>query len=320
MSSLSWFWDLLLVVIRSLKVIVRWMLGTHELERLLGGNFTNDMAFLLEKYINKSKQLKSIQAAMRSPSLDVNIMYQKIISMKQLDTNTSIHKTFIAPNLKKSLKMIQCYNLILRNMEESIIKFDTKNKDHQSILFQFWSKMDPLTLHSNLNNPTQEIEFKYDNNNFVPLLTDKAWEFIGFQAEKPWTDFRGVGIFGLKQLSYFANNYCEQSQNILSYCIQYGQLECFSYAITGINISYDVMQWFRLRKVNLFYYKYIYDEQNEINNGLNAIHLLYCKAYTQFYNIWKANPPKTVMGYSDIHKKFIKKTELDLENDELRLL
>ncbi len=310
---------------------------------MLGGNFSKEMALLLEKYINRSKQLKSIQAAIKSPSLDVNIMYHKIITMKNIEMNTPQHTTHIAPNLKKSLKMIQCYNAILRDMEECLIPFDTENNQHQSLLFevilypyvltkkiktkcenvtQLWSKMDPLELHSNLSAPRQQIEFKHtDNNNeFVPLLTDKAWEFIGFQGEKPWTDFRGVGLFGLKDLLYFANNYNGHSQHILSYCIEYGQLHCFSYAITGINISYDVMQWFRMRKANLFYYKYIYDEQNDVNNGLNAVHLLYCRAYVKFQRVWQANPPETVMGYSAIHKTFVQQTELDLVNGDLRLL
>merc|ERR1719384_2432338 len=100
---MSWIWNLLLVIYRSLKVIVRWLIGTHELERILGRNFSNDMPYLLEKYINRSKQLKSIQAALKSPSLDTNLMYHKIITMKQLPINSSFHKTYIAPNLKKSL-------------------------------------------------------------------------------------------------------------------------------------------------------------------------------------------------------------------------
>jgi len=126
-------------------------------------------------------------------------------------------------------------------------------------------------------------------------------------------------LFGLQQLVYFGSNYNALSQKILSYCINHGQLKCFSYAITGINITYDVMQWFRLRKANLFYYKYVYDEDGS-NNGLDAVHLLYCAAYVNFQKIWKSNPPKTVMGFNSIHKKFIEQTDFDLENDKMRLL
>ena len=181
--------------------------------------------------------------------------------------------------------------------------------------------MNPLTLYSNLANPVQQIEFKYDNDDdFMPSLEDEAWKFIGFQAEKAWTDFRGVGIFGLRQLVYFGETYPGLSHNVLSYCMDNGQLKCYSYAITGINITYDCMQWFRTRKANLFYYKYIYNENSDINNGLNAVYLLYCKAFRKFHQIWERNPPESVMGYSQIHKKFINQMELDFENDDLRLL
>ena len=181
--------------------------------------------------------------------------------------------------------------------------------------------MDPMRLYSNLSNPVQEIDFKHDGTDFVPTLEHKAWEFIGFQAEKPWTDFRGVGLFGLQQLVYFGETYPGLSQNILSYCIDNGQLKCYSYAITGINITMDVINWFRARKANLFYYKYIYNvDNNDNNNGLNAVHLLYCRAYQKFHQVWETDPPETVMGYSKIHKTFMKQTELDFENDDLRLL
>eukprot|EP01083_Nonionella_stella_P278055 945442_1 len=296
----AWLWDLLGLVFRSLKVIARWLLETHEIERILGHQFSNDMAYLLEKYIQKSRQLNSIQAAIKSPSMDANVMYQRIVTLKHLQTDTKLHQTYVAPNLKKALQMIQSYNAILRDLEESVIKFDTKNKENQSLLFQFWTTMDPLRVYSNLTNPVQKIEFPYDGNtSFVPSLIDAAWEFIGFQAEKPWTDFRGVGVFGLRQLMYFADRYPTYSQSILSYCMQHGQLKCFSYAITGINITFDVMQWFRSRKANRFYYKHICHDPRW--NGLDAMHVLYCLAYVKFHSIWESNPPETVMEYASIH-------------------
>ena len=109
---------------------MRWLIGSREIERILGKNFSNEMAYLLEQYINKSKQLQSIQAAMKSPSLDVDTMYQRIINLKNLKTNTDFHQSLIQPNLKKSLEMIRSYNVIIRDMEEAIIRFDTKNTDH----------------------------------------------------------------------------------------------------------------------------------------------------------------------------------------------
>merc|ERR1739842_42317 len=112
----------------------------------------------------------------------------------------------------------------------------------------------------------------------------------------------------------------------LSYCMQHGPLKCYSFAITGINITYDVRQWFLTRRVAPFYYKYIHDQQqtmaaddddeqktvdaNSIAEqvkaaGIDAVHLLYCRAFVNFHQIWAADPPETVMGYSEVHKKFM---------------
>ena len=95
------------------------------------------MAYSLEEYINKSKQLQSLRAALRSPSLDVNTMYQNIMTLKEIQTNTNFHKNHFEPNIKRSLKMIKSYNEILRDIEEEVsINFDTKNTKHQDMLFQ----------------------------------------------------------------------------------------------------------------------------------------------------------------------------------------
>ena len=187
------------------------------------------------------------------------------------------------------------------------------------VFVQFWKAMCPLSLYSKLSDPIQQIEFKHDTNDFVPSLESNAWEFVGFQGKQPWTDFRGVGLFGLQQLLYFGTTFPAQSQEILSYCMQFGQLKCYSYAITGINISYDVMTWFRLRKANLFYFKYLYNDYHG-SNGLDAVHLLYCKAFVEFHKIWQSAPPETIMGYGEVHKKFIDRMEVDLKNDDLRPL
>ena len=114
---------------------VRWLFGSHEIERILGRKFSNEMAYLLEKYIDRSKQLECIQSALKSPSLDAHTMYQKIVSIKGLNTSSALHSKYIAPNLTRSLKMIQAYNAIIRDLEESVIPFDKTNKSHQDLLF-----------------------------------------------------------------------------------------------------------------------------------------------------------------------------------------
>ena len=158
-----------------------------------------------------------------------------------------------------------------------------------------------------------------EENRFSPLLQDKAWEFVGFQGERPWTDFRGVGLLGLRQMVYFGTKHNEESRRMLSYCLQCGPLQCYSFSITGISITFDVIQWFRTRKSALFYYQFINDHDAE-HSGLDAVHSLYCRAFVEFHQLWKSNPPETVMGYSQIHKTFIERMDVMFERNEMTVL
>lgn len=302
------------------------MLGTHELERILGREFVIEMVQSLEEYIARSKALRPIQSPLKSPSFSVDTMYDRIVNLKQIDTDTAFHKTFIEPNLKRSLSLIRSYNAVVRDMEEAVISFDPEDKDHQSMLFQFWNIMDPLTVHSNLNDPVQCIEFEHNEskdtestNTFIPSIQHKAWELLGFQGEKPWTDFRGVGALGLRQMVYFGTNYQDHSRRLLSYCFQFGQMKCYSFAITGISITFDVMNWFRTRRAAPFFYRCIENGNSEFKH-FDAVHLLYCRSFVEFHRIWESNPPETVMGYSLIHDAFIKQMEEKFDRNEVAVI
>ena len=44
---------------------------------------------------------------------------------------------------------------------------------------------------------------------FQPDLKDEKWKKYGFQNTNPRTDFRGAGILGVLNLTYFTKNYQE---------------------------------------------------------------------------------------------------------------
>ena len=44
---------------------------------------------------------------------------------------------------------------------------------------------------------------------FQPDLKDDKWKKYGFQSKNPRTDFRGAGILGVLNLTYFAKNYSD---------------------------------------------------------------------------------------------------------------
>jgi hypothetical protein len=45
-------------------------------------------------------------------------------------------------------------------------------------------------------------------------LKTPFWKEFGFQSENARTDFRAAGLFGLRQLVYFAENYNEDFRQI----------------------------------------------------------------------------------------------------------
>ena len=107
------------------------------------------------------------------------------------------------------------------------------------------------------------------------------------------------------------------SRDMLSYCIGHGPIKSYSYAITGINITFDVMQWFRTRRAAPFYYKYVHDGLDAGRPGLDAVHLLYCRAFVDFHRIWESDPPETVMGFSEIHKKFMLRMDQQFQKNQV---
>ena len=61
-------------------------------------------------------------------------------------------------------------------------------------------------------------------------MKDPAWTKYGFQNGNPRTDFRGAGILGVKNLTYFAQNYPEQVRLM-------SQTPLFFMALHSIQIS-----------------------------------------------------------------------------------
>ncbi len=50
---------------------------------------------------------------------------------------------------------------------------------------------------------------------FQPDLKDEKWKKYGFQNTNPRTDFRGAGVLGVLNLTYFAKNYPEVRSKML---------------------------------------------------------------------------------------------------------
>lgn len=70
-----------------------------------------------------------------------------------------------------------------------------------------------------------------------------AWELIGFQTERPSTDFRGMGILGLQCIIYF----CKHRSAVAAAVLSEGRT--YPFAITVLNIAHRVASGCGLRMI-----------------------------------------------------------------------
>ena len=75
------------------------------------------------------------------------------------------------------------------------LNYDSKNEIHEALLYELWRL-----------SSKEELENRICN----------QWKTIGFQGKDPATDFRGVGVFGLYNLIYFAKNYPKKYSSMLN--------------------------------------------------------------------------------------------------------
>lgn len=116
------------------------------------------------------------------------------------------------------------------------------------------------------------------------------WEEIGFQGTDPTTDFRGVGILGLFQLTYFvvspeAGRLCKEIYNLSLDSSQH-----FPFAVMSMNISQIALQVLREGLLN----NLIHQEQS----ALSALNHFYFGTFLAFYKVW-TQEKKTIIdtGY-----------------------
>jgi len=109
---------------------------------------------------------------------------------------------------QSSIKQIQLLKDIFRCKST---KFEIDIPEHELLLRRLWQ----------VSMPGKKLD----------SLVSNQWKLIGFQGANPATDFRSMGLLGLLNLIYFAENYTEKVRKILT-----AQRE-YPWAVTGINIT-----------------------------------------------------------------------------------
>eukprot|EP01113_Clastostelium_recurvatum_P035490 TRINITY_DN4958_c0_g1_i2.p1 TRINITY_DN4958_c0_g1~~TRINITY_DN4958_c0_g1_i2.p1 ORF type:complete len:578 (+),score=133.29 TRINITY_DN4958_c0_g1_i2:26-1759(+) len=89
--------------------------------------------------------------------------------------------------------------------------YDGSLPGHEDLLFGFWRAIHP-------GDPLEERK-------------SQKWKSVGFQGVDPATDFRGMGVLGLYNLTYYARTYPDRVREILAAKREY------PFAATGINVT-----------------------------------------------------------------------------------
>jgi hypothetical protein len=75
----------------------------------------------------------------------------------------------------------------------------------------------------------------------------EQWKLLGFQGTDPATDFRGMGLLGLQNLIYFAENYTDTFRKIVTVQAERKERD-YPVAVAGINVTQmlcDLMRVFQ---------------------------------------------------------------------------
>lgn len=129
------------------------------------------------------------------------------------------------------------------------------------------------------------------------------------KGDDPKTDFRGMGILGLENLLFFAEEYSTTVHHVLSHSLH--PKHGYTFAIVGINLtsmSYHLLKS-SLAKTHMF---------NAVPSypSLNTFHHLYCYLFYEFDKFWMQCKPQSIMDFSFIQEQFENKIKTLLSQDD----
>jgi ELMO domain-containing protein len=221
--------EMLKKLVRSLwKWILHQISGKCEISRICESKsdipYNADMAVMVLNSLAKSRQLSIYRSI---------IFSMKPFSAKSAcDHVVNIKKLSKCPyNLNCCFEHVRQINSFIQLME-TLVKtpYTPTNNSHTDLLERSYTAL------MGTEQPIPYIEGKSYNDN-IDIESSKKWGHIGFQGNNPGTDFRGMGLLGLKQLEYYVTSqfHGDDAKSVLREANH--PRRYFPFAATGINIS-----------------------------------------------------------------------------------
>ncbi|CAH1268150.1 ELMOD2 [Branchiostoma lanceolatum] len=287
MWEATWLYLYLTWIRPMIKWILRKVLGTCELQRICRGYGGTARTKRVEKSLKLSKYKLLQEMTHGDVHVDCDVD-QKVQDIMQIKGVSQEKDPQFAPSLRACLVQIRGYQELIHEVEEVRgEKYSSDNQEHENMLLQLWDHLMPDT----------SLESRIT----------KQWGDIGFQGDDPRTDFRGMGMLGLHNLFFFADQQTELARQVLqhSHHPQYG----YSFAIVGINITSLTYSLLVRGKLRTHFYNFPSPPK------VSHFHLLYCHLLVEFDKFWFAEKPKNIMEFTRIRNKFEKKLISLLRDD-----
>jgi len=268
-------------IYKLIKYILGKLSNSSELLRLCKNEKLREtrMTYRIDQVLFYSNKLKNERLKLLNGTKEqLDEAYEEILRKKKFYINEVEKRKEAQVFLKCVLRLKETYDLQDVLVKRANVAYDSSNKEHEAKLLELWTLL------------------KGDEK----LIARKSeqWQSIGFQGVDPATDFRGMGILGLEQLIYFAQNFNETAKHVLK--CSHHKISWYSFAITGINIT--ALELDLLRERHLQYYLITHE------SSVDSFNEFYCYLFTEFNNYWFKRPePVTVMNFNEVFTNFKKK-------------
>ncbi|PIK44909.1 putative ELMO domain-containing protein 2 [Apostichopus japonicus] len=254
-----------------LKWILRRTTGKCELERICSSYPAGaERTRAVEYSLSKSK-LAALKILLVSDGLNASDAANNIITLKGVDITRN---EGFRPALLQCLRHISGYQKLVSEVTRlQKEKYSTAIDDHEQQLLKLWSLLKPAR--SRKTSKTKRVGE------------------LGFQGNDPATDFRGMGLLGLQNLVFFAENYNRSARKVLSESFhpKFG----YSFAVVGINLTSLILELLCKEQLKSHFYNSVSGEPS-----LYHFHRVYCHVFCEFHDFWFAEEPESVMEFSRI--------------------
>jgi len=261
-----------------IKIFSRLLTGKCELYRIIEANIPQTSRVLLtEESLASSKHTKVRNLLQNSSNV------RDLIPIKKIPQKFASH---FCAEMKLVLDQLHGYEDLFASIEAlRREKFDSKNQNHEKLLLELWSMLQPERVLSN--------------------RISRDWEDIGFQGTDPATDFRGMGLLGLLNLHHLASNHPQITLQMIQHSNH--PRHGYSFAILGINLTSMAVELLSNGLLRTHFFNSIKRRPQVVD-----FHHVYVYLFVEFDKFWTECRPQNVMEFSKIRARFLANIEQQL--------